>query len=234
MLYFLPGETTSGPTVLEKYDLHHLVGGPLESIGVRGAGPDGSPGMVVSTHSCAAGTLGYYPDKQEWRACPGGCWLGWAVDSPPTPRSLMREQNDVLSTYDMVLGDGNKWSIPAIRRAADGAVAPALDGSLGWDHKTQQMIVAAKRDQIRYYEAAARLFSWTVDRGVQDYTELLKDIATCMGALYRIGYPEVLGLGLCSQKNIDDIVVRLLGIDFLIEKKKTTTETPDTEPGVKD
>lgn len=234
MLYFLPGETTSGPTVLEKYDLPHLVGSHLESIAVRGAGPDGSPGMVVSTASCQAGTLGYYPDKQEWRACPGSAWIGWQTDAPPQPRDLVREDNDVIATYDMVMGDGKKWQIPVIQRAAEAAVTPALDGNLGWDHKTQQMIIAAKRDQHKYYEAAARLFNWTVERGVKDYSDILKDIATCMSALYRIGYPEIIGLQICSQKNLDEIVVRLLGIEFMIEKKKTPTETPDTKPGATD
>lgn len=231
MLYFIPSETTTGKAVLEKYDLGHLVGAKFESIAVRGAGPDGNPGMVLSTQSCPAGTLGYYPKTQEWRACPGGCWLGWAEDSPPKPKDLIRERNDVISTTNMLLGDGNEWPIPMIQRATPESITPNLDGNLSWDHKTQQMIVAAKRDQHRYYDAASRLFTWTVEQGTKDYDEILHDIATCMSSLYQLGYPEILGLGLCSQKNIDEIVIRLLGIEFLLEKKKTSTVKPDTMPG---
>lgn len=229
MLYYIPERIVSNEA-LNKYGLCHLINLPVEQREIRGAGPGGESGVVFCFDGTTPGEMGYYPDTQTWHAMPGGGWIGWT--ERPTPQSLVKERNDVQHTLPLVLGDGREWYIPVIQRTSEQTgIQRALDGNLGWSPEQNALVIVARENQRGYYEAAAALFDWVVSQEQTEFEALLKNIASCMSALYRIGYPELVALQLCSVKNIEQIVYRLLDLSGLFEKKNILIDGSDTTSG---
>ena len=80
-------------------------------------GPDGLAGITRTRRGLAAGavepSIGYYRDKQVWRKCAGGWFLGFETAAPPKATDLLRAET--LDGYWVPLSNGEKWLVPSIK-----------------------------------------------------------------------------------------------------------------------
>lgn len=77
-------------------------------------GPGTHCGFVVSRDR----SPGFYHDKQTWKPIIGkpGYWVGFDNERPPTPASLERPREEMLSGHFVRLDDGRRWHVPAAIR----------------------------------------------------------------------------------------------------------------------
>lgn len=198
------------------------------------AGPDGRPGKVM----CDVGfdRCGYYEDQQDWRQIPGTShWLGVFRDAVPGPEQLRRDK--MLAGHQVMLGDGNTWTVPVARAMVDddgdarwivalprvvdvddagrwvyGAVLPRYRklweiGQVWWDH-----VVAGVVDDSGHVIADVRDPQWAYTAA----TEVLQ-------ANYRIGPAELGMMGAYHTDSFAEVLNAV--IDYprlleLLEKKK--------------
>ena len=95
----------------------------------RSKGPGDKSGVLLTyLKECPTRDIpqhwGYYPDHQNWEPLAAGLptWIGWNPDQPPTPEDLRRRS--LVPGYHYVLGDGNPWVVPIVRRPDDSTNLP--------------------------------------------------------------------------------------------------------------
>lgn len=117
---------------------------------LTGHGPGGASG-VLATILPASGEvpkrIGYAPDFQDWRQAGPDLWIGTDREQPPTPDDLVRSSGRRVpgelhvrpphAGYELELADGQRWTVPIVRRPAIvaqfGAPLTSLPMDVGWD-----------------------------------------------------------------------------------------------------
>lgn len=245
-----------------------ITGDDLKTLGLGGAfgdrqptarrttrGPDGQAGLVLGD-ARAMGKLpiGYYPDDQHWTEIDRGegeppLWIGWHKEHPPGPASLLRD--DALPGADVVMGDGQKWRIPIVRRWSDEdertycqLPQQVRKTAAGW------MPAGVMREHRALWEISNRYFnSWLDavlgaeqeggDQAELDFDEHFEYAASLIARNYRLGPWAVSELGLldggASGRAMDEAnQTHLVGEHF---KKKaraalaSASRTPDSGLG---
>jgi len=159
----------------------------------RGPRPDGAGGMVV----CAStDRIGYYPERQKWRAMVGNpdVWVGMETAHVPTPENVKRSNQ---ADGETLVVNGTKWLIPRARQwdMADVQLVyrEVLPATLDVNDKGQWI----RGDVIAQYAAL-----WTAANEFADGDQDNADVffASALGANYRIGPTEWAMLGLIDSQ----------------------------------
>ncbi len=217
-LYFLPGEAAVNEAVLEKYGLSDRFRSGYEWRGCTPAEKDGQlcvPGTngAVDIEGTLVG-LGTASDvrfrasDQIWERVeePGRpVWhLGYYRESPPKEADLQRAF--LLDGYSIELGNGERWSLPPVRRHPEGTGLPSRL-KLKADGGVEQELM----DEYR------ALFDEVSDYAETYYGGLLKAetgeageppdfplaVAYKLIAVnYRVGRAEINALGLVTSENL--------------------------------
>lgn len=229
-LYYRPGDSQRFPP-----ELAYAFDKPPLAHQVVANGPDGGGGQVF-----ASGTqphrVGVYHDQQIWQQIPGGnLWIGWYRDDLPKPVDLLRSKP--IAGRDVVLGDGNPWTVPI-------AIAFIDDGD-GLLHRQcllpQRMAIGddgawTVGDVVAKYAALYEVAKswWDRDEGVTIATAT-DWCCTALATNYKLSATEASVLGLFdtdTHKQILDVV-----IDFetlarrQAEKKSERSEILNTAAG---
>jgi hypothetical protein len=122
-MYYFPG--LNGNTISDAVVKQRIVECGLDTIlgDLKGderldqattSGPDGSGGgLVVAVRPVDGGdspNTGYYPEHQQWvHIKPKGYWIGLVAGSPLRPIDVQRPK--IFRDYEVVLADGNAWSV---------------------------------------------------------------------------------------------------------------------------
>lgn len=89
-------------------------------------GPDGGHGTVLAVRSTSGGLpsrFGVHLDAQTWyRPEAGDVWVGLVNGQPVTPDDIKR--TTFIEGWRPLLGDGNRWTIPTLRRPSGGTDLP--------------------------------------------------------------------------------------------------------------
>jgi hypothetical protein len=136
-------------------------------------GPDDGPGVVlypVPPHGELPAALGYFPDRQTWRAVPGGggVSIGWAIEDPPRPTDL--ERNERLDGWICRDGHGQQWVIPAVR--APHNPRGNLPYAIEFDESDRPICAVAGRHRSLWQDSAT-LWDWALTRGQPDREGML-------------------------------------------------------------
>ncbi len=204
------GPEGAGPGILVMPELEALSG--LERIAAEEAGP-GASGTCMDIS----------PETHKWTKCNGGkFWVTWAIGKPPGPLDLARL--DGLGGEACVMGDGNKWTIPA---ASNIPLAYCLDDNgdfgLGKDKNYAGLdeAILALQEYI---------FGATIDR-----EEFVRHIVAGLAVNYRIGFYEALALMLVTDRSGEEaagimtnreLVFKLMKEQQTAEKKSDGSEAP--------
>ena len=131
-LYFFPGRPSVRKAEYANYGLADSLGAVSAIAGAEMVGPSGKSGHMIRTGQASVETPAYKPDTQSWLECDGGkFWVGCDNDARPGPDDLLRP--DDCGGYPVLLGDGNRWSIPVARMDPDGEDLSTLDKSISMD-----------------------------------------------------------------------------------------------------
>jgi hypothetical protein len=116
LLYYVPNQTSVTHKRLPAIGLEYAFNG---SVACRqtGHGPDGQPAGVILGRDEDMGSLGYYPDRQDWQPVldlpDPGAWVGKFKTDVPKPEELAREE--MLEGHSVKMHDGQWWQIPVLR-----------------------------------------------------------------------------------------------------------------------
>lgn len=134
------------------------------------SGPDGTPGTVlyaIPAHGELPASLGYFPDRQTWRAVrgnePAPYWLGWINESPPLAVDL--ERRNQIAGYLVMDGHGQRWAVPAIR-SQDNPRGNLPFEVVFDEHDRPRCAVAGPQRPL--WEDTAKLWDWALTRGQPD------------------------------------------------------------------
>ena len=200
----------------------------------QGKGPSGGAGVIVCRPR--KHNPGYYPERQEWRQVKSGdgapaYWLGTWKDARPGPADLQREP--LLDGHLVKLGDGNEWLVPVARLLPEALVHSPEDG---WS--TCRLEAYAWLWDIAetfWEEFAASVQESTTPADGERVAVKLSDAsdmaARVLGANYRVGLPEISGLGLFRTDTPVDILLALCDWPTLRKKAEALArEGASTEP----
>lgn len=207
-LYYRPGESAQTPAELAyAFD--------TKPIGrhVIANGPDGGGGMIFASggYDERPNRVGMYHDQQTWQKMPGvSLWIGWYTAELPHPRELLRP--NPVPGQDVILGDGNPWTVPVAVVFVDGSdgllhrqVALPQRMAIGQDGEWSVGSVVAKYAAL--YDVAKSW--WDRDEGVT-IADATNWCCTALATNYKISATEASVLGLFdtdSYKQILDIVI---------------------------
>jgi len=198
----------------------------------RALGPGGKSGcfVVVNTAGVPPLRAGYYPDQQAWtqiRKDPD-TWIGIDKEHPPTPVDLVRPK--VIAGWDVLLGDGNQWTVPVIRSVEHLTNLPR-DMFYDADGEFHLEIAGQYKD---LWDQAGK--AWDVlhgyfasEEGVK-YSEILELCLTFLGVNYRIGRMEQSALRLVTTS--PDTWMEILGAvcDVRFSEMLATAEKKTEDP----
>ena len=192
-VYFIENETVGSQALYESCGLAYALRGAAS---VRNAanGPGGQPGVVVARD---ANQLGYFPDKQTWRAIGERSgrkvWLGYATDQLPLPDDL--RTSHALRGHSVKLFDDREWVVPVAIQFVDGEPLPGLPAALEVDERGELRRGAVKECYARLWEIATQHWDNRGERGysVQDATKLAVEV---LQVNYRISLHEAATLRL--------------------------------------
>lgn len=118
--YFVVPKVAGKPTIAldecAEYGLGHAFNSthpPKCCKSSEGPRPDRSGGIILSS---TTDRIGYYPNRQKWRAMHGNpdVWIGMETEHVPTPSDLAHEKQ--ADGEWLTLADGNRWLIPRARQ----------------------------------------------------------------------------------------------------------------------
>ncbi len=157
-------------------------------------GPTGSSGTIVFALPAGGGRNpkpGYHPNEQTWIDC-DGYWLGYANNHKPSPQMLQRET--VIDGYEHMLGDGQVWTCPIIRRAW---LFPCLPQSIARHRGEIEREVLPEYAKV--WQASA---TWL---GALTDVELLDCAVAALSVAYRVSYEECRALNLMNSTSMQRI-----------------------------
>lgn len=218
--------TPEGALSLDDVGLSHLDGAGLNYRSVRGAGPDGGAGLVVSLRTPANET-GHFPESQTWQPVDGGAlFIGWPTDAKPGPDVFLRK--DALpGTSPVTMADGNEWAfVPS-------AALPEVMKYNG----AGEVVFMPRAQDTAHFASSDWLMTYSMEGGTRSFTEIVGHVVTCLQARYHISVYEFLALGLFSTDLNTRIVLATLGLDFdeVVHGKKNEALTAfDLNSGLAD
>lgn len=181
---------------------------------LNGRGPGDLSGTIIAYQTFAGDVprrLGYYANEQRWMPVGDGtqCWIGIDTDEPPKPEDLRRRKEH--SGYTLELGDGNRYSVPVIRRP-DGSTGLPTD--LYFD-AVGKLCEPIKPAYERYWEASKEVSEWffgDTQPEVIDTAKAFRLAVDALGINYRFGMQEQNALRLIDKENF--ITLLMLTIDW--------------------
>jgi len=192
---------------------------------VLGAGPDGGPGLIVSPLPINSREpprrLGFFPADQAWTRISDALWVGIDKYYPPSPADLIRKHP--LPGHAIVLGDGQTWEVPILRRPQTGG--PCLPADLFWDEAG--VFVAELRPEYQaLWAKTQRIADWFF--GADDKGPTYQEAAElCLEALalnYRFGRPEQRVLRLVTTGNWSQILGAIVDLPWVEAEVKRLEE----------
>lgn len=232
-LYYRPGDSQRVPP-----ELAYAFERPPIAHQVIANGPDGGAGIVFASgiYHDRSNRIGVYHDQQTWQQIPGGkIWIGWYRDEMPHPADLLRAKP--IPGRDVVLGDGNPWTVPV-------AVA-FVDGTDGLMHRQvtlpQRMTVGEDGewtvgDVVAKYAALYDVAKswWDRDEGVTIATAT-DWCCTALATNYKLSATEASVLGLFDTDTYKQILDVVIDFETLVrrqaEKKSERSVTLNTPAG---
>ncbi len=194
-------------------------------------GPNGAPGHCFKLRG-SAGVVGHYQNTQTWKLAYGGeLWIGWETGKPPGPVELARD--DQHPGYDLLLRDGNMWTMPTIRQIGGVSLLPRVHG-LNGDGKRERVIAPEHARLWALTEKAWAAFVGGEDGALND-DELYEFVYGALGLNYKIGAEEASALSLFSDADLIKAAKAAVDIPAVMEwfeaqKKKRDAEDVDASP----
>lgn len=227
---FLPGKSVFDPRDLAAAGLADLVR-PEDrqpvTFPLTGPGPGGNVGIVLNWGTPRPG---YFPESQEWHELPGGVWIGWEREHPPTPDDLDRAPDRTVQGAPTRLGDGREWVVPNVVNI------PCAFG-LGPGGTVSRKPLARYAE---FRELGTEVFA-ALEANETGRQELQIEPALDLGARllavnYRIARPLCLLWELFDQTNLGRVLNRSIELHKLIEivdehrKKKAAADAAAAAP----
>ena len=223
-LYYLPGKeklsrselkaSPIGPVIWDVTKTEILFQTRVVQVAVRQNGPDGSSGQLIIVTPPSGipepFRIGYYRDEQTWIEAKG-CWIGYFNEHLPTPEDLSREF--LVSGEEHILGDGNVWICPIIRRRG----IMALPSSWGVDPKTGDFRAKILPEYDSAWEVARIAWDVIAGRETLKLSQALKLCVDAVGINYRIGPVESSLLQLFDNTNFEKVLGAAIDQQFLQE-----------------
>lgn len=224
-LYYLPGQETLTLDAARSSGWAYALEGP--EIFARGVarGPEGGERGIVfaDPKRVEQGRIGYYPDRQTWRAYPGrpGVFAGFDREQPPEPADLARETQ--LDGHLVKLADGREWLAPCARGQTDDDHAPqwycALPGEITVNDDGRwirgdvlpQYAELWRRAQVFWDEFAAAVL------GGEKPTEEMSDEQLSDLALYCLSLNYVIGKAELRHLKLFDVEARSRVLGALVD-----------------
>ena len=176
----------------ERLIVHHLHAG----------GPDGSSGVLLCAPPANGlelqQSVGYYPARQAWRQC-GDFWLGHDTSDPPAPEMLARPER--VSGYETLLGDGQIWNCPTIRRGGAFVNLPRAMGVDGSGQFTMRVLPAYDWA----WELSGEIWDKLIAVKTFPFPEAFRLAVAAIGLNYRVGSHEATELGLITTENYESV-----------------------------
>lgn len=217
-------------------------------------GPENKQGIIVAQQdSYGDGKNNYYPEKQKWLKLPaagaglttsdyrppsaaGGApeiWVGYWIDSPPTPEDLAREQ--MLQGHPLRLRDKQLWTVPLARSYSEVGDGDAAE--LRWSINLPRTL---RRGADGHWEAGdidrqyaglwALAEAWTGGKSLSS-EDVINGAIICLATNYRVSAHEVELLGLVTDKEIFPILDLLTdGPTMTAFQKKMRERRKDSMP----
>lgn len=202
-----------------------MVEQPLQEL--TGRGPGGLPGCLIC-YQTPKGDVPrrwcYMPKEQTWTPVGDGSLLWIGVDSaePPTPEEMARKKQ--YDGYSVLLGDGNRWSVPVVRAPDD---TTSLPRDMVWD-ATGRLIEPIKPLYESYWNESKETAAWVFD-GVKpdDYGRALELAVRALSINYRFGRNEQNILRVIDSETLAGLLIAT--VDGM--QKKSLTSTTPGQPG---
>jgi len=182
-------------------------------------GPAGSGCIVAAGSEPAA----YEASAQTWMEA-DKFWVGMESALPPGPDDLAR---DIIFTgYKIVLGDGQTWQVPVIRRWEGDHHVSALPQTVRNVKSADGRNIGVSDISPRYAHMDAladKVWLSFIETRTMPTGEALADCGTLLGFSYRIGAEEISLLGLADEA----LLIKVLGlcVDSPEIEKRTATQS---------
>lgn len=212
-LYYVPGVAPPSMETLDGIGFPHSHVACLPGCGVK-TGPIDHPGHVFilrETFSTGHPTPGWYPEKQTWLECADEkFFIGRWNETPPTPSDLQNKKN--INGQPIVLADGNKWTIPAIRNHADGT--PQVESVLRLKSDGTLVNDAPAPQYVRMWGLVQKLYNdGNIANTPLSQEECFALIGDVLALNYRISVWELGALEIITTENIDKVFQAIIGIE---------------------
>lgn len=220
LYYFPQAAPVSTVEQVPDVELRTLLRETSVSAAQNNGGPDGKVGQMISVHpsrGVAGGeeaATGYWPDRQTWTKVkeagppikdekgkitgyedgPTLYWIGREKASPPTPLDVQREK--LIYGHPVKLADGKEWTIPVVgpyQTRLPRTFAPAPGKRLTMVVREQYAAIFTESEK---WHALAR-----TPNAEYDWHDAFSYAVGLLGVNYRVGFWEVLALGLIDTDN---------------------------------
>ena len=203
--YFVEGRKHINAADLFSFGLANSIRRPTSRECIANT-PSGAPGCVfLESQSGRVPRMDIA--SQHWVKRPGGLWIGWEKDAPPTPEQLTRESQ--LAGKSIELADSATWQVPMLRewRLNDTDAPPIVYMikvprllECNEENKWVEGDVVAGYRSI--WDRSKQVFDAMI-LGVQsevelDDSELINFAVDLLAVNYRVGIHEVSALGLLT------------------------------------
>lgn len=175
------------------------------------SGPGGASGIIIAAANPShipSQPIGYFPDRQTWVDV-GGTWLGYDNVERPHPEALRREK--LTAGHEVILGDGNSWIAPVIRKHDEGRWSCNLPMKTGLN-PAGEYTEAVRADVAWAWDAACELWNARYADGGITKGRFLEVVTKLLGLNYRIGPHEVFALDLFDSENMTELVFAFLDV----------------------
>ncbi len=199
-LYFLPDTAENAKAICDAINdrpplmraladvarTEQLVESHLGRARVGSNGPEGHGGVVITPivgeKKSARLDIGYYADRQTWKASDGeSYWIGWPNDAPVMPHDLLRRTK--VPGHPVLLGDndGQEWIVPVIRRGGRYPAVPQITSRVNG-----KMVYEIRRDWLPAWEMSAKVWELCFSSDGTDWETAYDYCRMALGINYRV------------------------------------------------
>jgi len=216
-VYMLPGSESVSELVAER-GLSDQLGSGASHRGCRIGLSAGLPCMPAGAEDVQDVTVigrgervGFFPAEQTWERVEEdgkAWWLGWQTEDPPKEADLRRA--DFRGGYRVLMGGGDRWAIPPVRRYPEGSALPSVL-RLNADGSESREILPAWQSLWHEIGPFAEVYYTTLqeDKDQESNKQLPElPLTTCLRLLqlnYQVGRVEVNVLGLITDRALVDV-----------------------------
>lgn len=251
-LYYLPSTRAADvaqggvllPAALERFGLRETLGDVVRAerdaslFELAGRGPDGAGGLILvprATSGDLPRRLGFYPAEQRWerwepqRPDQSPVWVGVEHGPPPGPADLQR--TETIAGHEVLLADGQRWTVPIYRRPYQGAEFGELPRAVRWS-PDQRLQVVTKPEYQRLWDRGGQIWDVCLSNQVGD-DQIAEWSLEALAVNYRLGRPEISILGLLDSTNWRQVLEATVDVPLIRqvweEQQKKTAEPPPPE-----